>query len=193
MRPIPVMISSKIKRMLCRSQISRRIGRYSSGGSITPPVWPIGSTMMAATVAGSSISTTSLDDRRAGDAAIGVGLAERAAVAGRRKDVQEARRQRLVDRLARLQSRGRQRTQRRAVPRLVAADDLVLAGRAGQLVILPGQLDGRLGRPPSRRIWNFTVERSPGASSASRLASCTASGLVPCIGGENASDVELLP
>ena len=58
-RPIPVMISSKIKRMLWRSQISRRIGRYSSGGSITPPVWPIGSTRMAATVAGSSISMTS--------------------------------------------------------------------------------------------------------------------------------------
>ena len=57
-RPIPVMISSKIRRMLCRSQISRRIGRYSSGGSITPPVWPIGSTMIAATVAGSSMSIT---------------------------------------------------------------------------------------------------------------------------------------
>ena len=45
-----------------------------------------------------------LDDRRAGDAAVGVGLAERAAVAGRREDVQEARGQRLVDRLARLRA-----------------------------------------------------------------------------------------
>ena len=40
--------------------------------------------------------------------------------------------------------------------------------------------------------WNLTVDRSPGASSASRLASCTACGLVPCIGGEKVSDVELL-
>ena len=106
-RPIPVMISSKIKRMLWRSQISRRIGRYSSGGSITPPVWPIGSTRMAATVAGSSISITSLDDRRAGDAAIGVRLAERTAVACRRKDVEEAGRHRLVDGLARFEARCR--------------------------------------------------------------------------------------
>ena len=124
---MPVMISSKINRMLCRSQISRRIGRYSSGGSITPPVWPIGSTRMAATVAGSSISIDVADDRRAGDAAIGVGLAERASIARRREDVEEARGHRLVDRLPRLQARGRQRAQRRAVPRLVSADDLVLA------------------------------------------------------------------
>ena len=144
-RPMPVMISSKISRTLCRSQISRRIGRYSSGGSMMPPVWPIGSTMIAATVAGSSISMTSLDERRAGDAAVGVALAERAAVAGRREDVEEARGQRLVDRLARLQARRRQRAQRRAVPRQVAADDLVLAGVAGELVVLPGQLDRRLG------------------------------------------------
>ncbi len=39
---------------------------------------------------------------------------------------------------------GRERAQGRAVPRLVAADDLVLAGRAGQLVVLPRQLDRRL-------------------------------------------------
>src|SRR5262249_51461793 len=32
--------------------------------------------------------------------------------------------------------------------------------------------------------WYFTVERSPGASSASRFASCTATGLEPCMGGE---------
>ncbi len=36
-------------------------------------------------------------------------------------------------------------------------------------------------------VWNFTVERSPGASSARRLASCTATGFVPCIGGEKCS------
>src|SRR5207249_6380920 len=35
--------------------------------------------------------------------------------------------------------------------------------------------------------WNFTVERSPGANSASRLASWTAIGFVPCIGGEKCS------
>ena len=56
---MPVMISSKISRTLCRSQTSRRIGRYSGGGSMMPPVWPIGSTMTAATVSGSSISITS--------------------------------------------------------------------------------------------------------------------------------------
>ena len=32
--------------------------------------------------------------------------------------------------------------------------------------------------------WNLTGDRSPGASSASRLASWTATGFVPCIGGE---------
>src|SRR5262249_39622396 len=32
--------------------------------------------------------------------------------------------------------------------------------------------------------WNLTADRSPGASSARSVASCTASGLVPCIGGE---------
>ena len=51
---------------------------------------------------------------------------------------------RLVDRLARLEARGRECAQGRAVPRLVAADDLVLAGRAGQLMVLPRQLDRRL-------------------------------------------------
>ena len=70
-----------------------------------------------------------LDDRGAGDAAIGIALAERAAITGRREDVQEAGRQRLVDRLARLQPRGRQAAERRAVPGLVSADDLVLARR----------------------------------------------------------------
>ncbi len=35
--------------------------------------------------------------------------------------------------------------------------------------------------------WNLTADRSPGASSASMLASCTATGLVPCIGGEKCS------
>ena len=39
----------------------------------------------------------------------------------------------------------RQSAERRAVPGEVTADDLVLAGRAGQAVVLPGHLDGRLG------------------------------------------------
>jgi hypothetical protein len=56
---MPVMISSKISNTLCRSQISRKIGKYSGGGSMMPPVWPIGSTITAATVAGSSMSITS--------------------------------------------------------------------------------------------------------------------------------------
>src|SRR5207249_5573722 len=34
--------------------------------------------------------------------------------------------------------------------------------------------------------WNFTVDKSPGAKSARRLASCTATGFVPCITGEKA-------
>src|SRR5436853_419374 len=34
---------------------------------------------------------------------------------------------------------------------------------------------------------NLTVLRSPGAISAIRLASCTATGLLPCIGGEKCS------
>ena len=151
---------------------------------MTPPVWPIGSTRMAATVAGSSISTTSPDDRRAGDAAIGVSLAEGAAVACRREDMDKSGCHGLVDRLARLEARGREGAERRAVPRLVAADDLVFSGRAGQLVVLPGQLDRRFDDLGAAAL-NLTVERSPGASSASRLASWTACGLVPCIGGEN--------
>ena len=57
-RPKPVMISSKISRTLFLSQISRSLGRYSSGGSMIPPVCPIGSTMIAATVEGSSMSIT---------------------------------------------------------------------------------------------------------------------------------------
>ena len=36
-------------------------------------------------------------------------------------------------------------------------------------------------------VWNFTASRSPGATSASKLASWTATGLVPCIGGEKQS------
>ncbi len=130
--------------MLCRSQISRRIGRYSSGGSITPPVWPIGSTRIGRHGRGVLHLDDVADDRGAGDAAVGIALAERASVARRREDVEEARRHRLVHRLARLQPRGRQRAQGRAVPRLVAADDLVLARRAGQPVVLPRQLDRRL-------------------------------------------------
>src|SRR6185437_15917158 len=35
--------------------------------------------------------------------------------------------------------------------------------------------------------WNLTADRSPGANSANRFANCTATGLVPCIGGEKCS------
>src|SRR5207302_8277230 len=35
--------------------------------------------------------------------------------------------------------------------------------------------------------WNLTADRSPGVSSASRFANCTATGLVPCMGGEKCS------
>ena len=85
-----------------------------------------------------------LDDGRAGDSAVGVRLAERAPIAGRWKDVNETRGHRLVDRLPRLEARGRKPAQGRAMPGLVAADDLVLARRAGQPVVLPRQLDRRL-------------------------------------------------
>ena len=64
-------------------------------------------------------------------------LPKRTTVASGWEDVQEARRQGLVHRLTRLESGGRQGRHRRAVPGEVAADDFVLAGRAGELVILP--------------------------------------------------------
>ena len=131
-RPMPVMISSKIKRMLCRSQISRRIGRYSCG-RVDHPAGVADRLDHDRRDGGRVLHLDHLlDDRRAGDAAFGIALAERAAVTGRREDVQEARGHRLVDRLPRLQPRGRQRAQGRAVPRLVAADDLVLARRTGE-------------------------------------------------------------
>ena len=55
-RPKPVMTSSKMSRMLNSSQSCRRIGRYSGGGVMIPPVLLIGSTMMAAIERGSSHS-----------------------------------------------------------------------------------------------------------------------------------------
>src|SRR5262249_39554859 len=72
-------------------------------------------------------------------------LAEWAAVASRRKNVQEAGGEWFVHRLARFQARSRQGAERRAVPRQVTADDLVLARRSRELVILPGQLNRSLG------------------------------------------------
>src|SRR5262249_36859359 len=61
---------------------------------------------------------------RAGDAAIRVTLAERAAVTSRWKHVQESRRQRLIDRFARLEPRCGKGTERGTVPRQIPANDL---------------------------------------------------------------------
>src|SRR4029078_3110011 len=80
---------------------------------------------------------------------------------------------------------------------------------AGAPVVEPGNERYRLmtlylpGLPVSRWYWraslmaasvtsdpadsNLTVFRSPGATSAIMLASCTATGLVPCMGGEKCS------
>ena len=116
-RPMPVMISSKIKRILLRSQISRRMGKYSSGGSITPPVWPIGSTRMAATVAGSSmLSTSSTIVAHVIATQSGLRLPERTPVTRRRKDVNETGGHRLIHGLARLEPRRRECAQGRPVP-----------------------------------------------------------------------------
>ena len=55
-RPKPVITSSKMRRMLYSSQSRRRVGRYSGGGVMIPPVLLMGSTMMAAMERGSSHS-----------------------------------------------------------------------------------------------------------------------------------------
>ena len=57
--PKPVITSSKISSTAWRSQISRSRARYSSVGVMMPPVLPIGSTMTAATVSGSSATIAS--------------------------------------------------------------------------------------------------------------------------------------
>ena len=92
-RPKPVMISSKISRMSCRSQYSRSSWKNSGGGTTKPAdETEIGSMMIAATVSGSSATIVLLDDLGAGVAAALLGhLAVRAAVAVRRVDVEEAR------------------------------------------------------------------------------------------------------
>jgi hypothetical protein len=81
----------------------------------------------------------------ASDTAVGILLAEGAAVARRRKDVQEAGRERLVDGPPPLQPRRRQRAERGAVPGEVPADDFVPPRLAAQPVVLPRELDRRLG------------------------------------------------
>ena len=53
------MISSKMSSTSWRSQISRRIRKYSAVGVITPPVLLTGSRITPATVSGSSWTMTS--------------------------------------------------------------------------------------------------------------------------------------
>lgn len=58
-RPKPQITSSVIIRMPWRSQILRRMGKYSGGGLIPPLAAVIGSTMIAAICPGPSRSITS--------------------------------------------------------------------------------------------------------------------------------------
>ena len=124
------------------------------------------------------------DDRCAGDAAVGILLAERAAVARGREHVQEARGERLVDGLRDFSPDADSAASVEPCHDWYRLMILYLPGEPVSLWYCRASLmaASTTSDPPH---WNLTVERSPGASSASMLASCTASGLVPCIGGEN--------
>ena len=100
-----------------------------------------------------------VDQRGTSDVARRISLAERAAVTRRRENMQEPWREGFVDGLPPFQSRRRERSERRAVPRHITADDLIFAGMAGELVILPRQLDRRLGdfRPATLKLHNREI------------------------------------
>ena len=90
-RPKPVMISSVISRIWCRSQSSRSMRMYCGGGTITPPAPWIGSATTAATLAAPSRATISSIESIASRAASSGSPSPKPVDIGR-ESVEEARR-----------------------------------------------------------------------------------------------------
>ena len=80
-RPKPVIISSAMSSASCSCAIACTPGRNSGGGMTLPAVPCIGSTMIAAIIAGGRRLELLAHEVEAGDAAVGIGELERAAVA----------------------------------------------------------------------------------------------------------------
>src|SRR5919197_572351 len=120
-RQKPVMISSAISSTSYRSQISRTLGKYEAGGTITPPAPMTGSAMIAATVLGP---------------AIGI----------RRRNLHEMRHERREHLVIRRHAGRAGRRHRDAVVGVHTRDKLHLVGPAMDLPVEPRRLERRLVR-----------------------------------------------